>query len=163
MSEVLRMYQYMPVAVLQPEVDRKLMYVRKNRRRIIMLDNLDPALEGPQFQPKDAVDVSAQTPSYRNTLLYLGIQEMTWRRIRAFLDGTNFSLVEETPSVRNIWVGEDTKLYTPEEAKQIPHKRQTALISASRWQSTPPEMVVRAKNGEFYPATINDIVINQPN
>jgi len=162
MSEVLNMYQYMPVALLQPEVDRKLMYVRKGQRRIVLLDNLDSSLDGPQFQLDQATDIVAHAPSYRNGMLYLGIHEVTWRRVRAFIDNTNFSLIEETPSVRNIWVGENAKLYTPQEAEQIPHKRQTALAAASRWTEATPEMVARAINGEFYPATKNDIVVKKP-
>lgn len=61
--------------------------------------------------------------------------------------------------MRNVWVGENTQLLTPEVAKKRLLGGQTALDWATH-NGVDPEMVVRANNGHFYPASTNDIVMS---
>lgn len=95
----------------------------------------------------------------------LGIHEESKRRLS--VDGTEY--VEANPLIRNIWVGENSRLYTPEEAATIQHGETNALRWALEHESALtqivltgtclyPEMVVRASNGRFYTATKNDTV-----
>lgn len=89
----------------------------------------------------------------------LGIHEETSKRCIVMIDGIETEFVEANPQARNIWVGEYAKLLTPEEAQKTPYGGRTALDWAT-WGGKTPEMVVRASNGYFYPATSNDEVIS---
>ncbi len=90
----------------------------------------------------------------------LGIREEVTRRCMVIEDGTETEFVEASPIARNIWVGDKhVRLLTPDEAAKIDYSSQTALKWATI-NGVVPEMVVKANNGYFYPATKNDIVIS---
>lgn len=88
----------------------------------------------------------------------LGVHEEVRRRLTVILDNEEIEFMEANPFVRNIWVGDYVKLYTPEVADTMEYAGRTAL----KWATVNgrvPEMVVKAVNGYFYPATRNDITI----
>lgn len=88
----------------------------------------------------------------------LGVHEEVRKSRMVTVDGVETVFVEAAPMVKNIWVGKHVKLLTPTEAAEYPYAGQTALKWATvNGQS--PEMVVKASNGYFYPATKNDIVM----
>lgn len=89
----------------------------------------------------------------------LGIHEEVRKRRTISVGGQETEFVEATPQVKNVWVGQYVKLMTPEEAAKTPFGGQNALSWATVNKVT-PEMVVKANNGYFYPATKNDVVIS---
>lgn len=88
----------------------------------------------------------------------LGIHEEVRKRRTISVGGQETEFVEATPQVKNVWVGQYVKLMTPEEAAKTPFGGQNALSWATV-NKVSPEMVVKASNGYFYPATKNDIVV----
>ncbi len=89
----------------------------------------------------------------------LGVREEVRKRRMAIEDGIEIEFVEANPSVRNIWVGEHARLLTPDEASKTDYAGQTAL----KWATVNrvlPEMVAKASDGYFYPATKNDVVMS---
>jgi len=89
----------------------------------------------------------------------LGVHEEVRRRCAVPIDGVYTEFVESVPHVKNIWVGENVKLITPDEAAKWEYSGSTALKWATI-NGVTPERVVRASNGYFYPATNNDIVVS---
>jgi hypothetical protein len=89
---------------------------------------------------------------------YLGIHEEVRRKVRVMMSGKPITYLEETPDARNIWVGDNVQLLTPDQAANTPYGGRTALDWAKAGGKT-PEMVVRASNGYFYPANAKDIVV----
>lgn len=151
----------MPI-LLEDLVERRLMVVKPPSG--LLLQDLDMGI------------VATQASSWRNTDGYLamirahqyirpasdqilGIHEELRRRCIVFIDEEEVEFAEIKPFMtRNIWVGKFTRLYTAEAAANIDHAGSTALICATV-NNKVPEMVARASNSYFYPATINDITI----
>jgi ribosomal protein L19 len=89
----------------------------------------------------------------------LGVREEVRKRRMVIEDGVETEFAEAKPRIRNIWVGEYAKLITPDEAAKTEYDGQTAL----KWATINgilPEMVAKASNGYFYPATKNDVVMS---
>lgn len=93
----------------------------------------------------------------------LGIRETTRRQFRINVNGEQITTQEATPTIVNKWISwADTscvQLITAGKAKEYQYAGKTALEWATV-NGKVPEMVVRANNGYFYPATSNDIIVN---
>lgn len=90
----------------------------------------------------------------------LGIkEEVRKRRMVIGEDGTETEFIEANSKVRNVWVGQYVELMTPKKAANTPFSGQNALYWATV-NKVVPEMVVKASNGYFYPATKNDVVMH---
>ena len=159
-DEVLKIYQYMPAAVLQPVVGRRLIIARgQNEMGLRVVDNRVMKLLAEEGRDQDPLAILR---GHGNSVeQFLGLHQQTRRRIRAFIQNTNFSLLEEEPTINNIWVGEDVELLKPEDVgeKIVARGVTDREISGGRRF---PEMIVRAANGRLYPATKNDIVVKKP-
>lgn len=144
------------------EVERKLIGV-KGRSGLITHD-LDEWIVGNQGQfGKTTGDYAAMVLAHREISAFdriLGMRERIIRRMVLELDGNLVEFKEAHPSTKNIWVGEYVELLPRDQAAKIPYSGQTALYWATI-NGQVPDFVVKVDNGYFYPATANDIVINQ--
>lgn len=86
-----------------------------------------------------------------------GIHEEVRRRFLITVGGQQREVMDSQPIVRNVWMGDEIRLYPTSEASHIPYMGQTALSWATI-DGQVPEMVVKIENN-YYPATENDIVI----
>jgi hypothetical protein len=110
------------------------------------------------YSPDDYVGIVQAHQNVVTLSNILGIQEEVRKSCMVSVDGKDMVFIEETPKVRNIWVGKYTRLLTPAEAEETNHSGRTALAWATR-NGVVPEMVAKARDGFFYPATANDIAI----
>lgn len=146
---------------LPPRVDRKLLGTKG--RSGLLLHDMD------EWRVRNQAQFGRDTSDYVSMVLahrgmsglddILGIQEETRRMFQVKMGREQLEVMEALPFIRNIWVGEHVKLLTPEQAAEYPHGGQTAL----RWATINgqvPEMVARASNGYFYPATRDDIALS---
>lgn len=118
-------------------------------------------LEWMDHGPDDFGSIVRGHQNTDSTIKVLGIYEEIRKRCVVVVDGVDTEFHEATPKYKNIWVGEHVKLLTPEEAAETHYGGRTALDWAS--QGGPkPKMVVRANDGYFYPANVNDVVISTP-
>src|SRR3990167_1742619 len=158
-----RVGQQEAARLLSDQVTRQLILIR-GRSGPLTQDFDDWVVRNQARFGRDTDDYVAMVTAHQNTNIVLdakvlGIREEVRKRCIATVDGQETEFVEATPFVRNIWVGEHVKLLTPEEAAKTPYSGQTALYWATV-NKIVPEMVVRANNGYFYPATKNDIVMS---
>lgn len=148
------------VRILPDAINRRLLVVKD--RSGLQLQDLDETLVGNQAHFGRGTDdyVSMVEVHETNRLTrVLGVREEVRKVRMVIVDGVETEFLERSPKVRNIWVGDYVKLFTPNEAAKIPYAGQTAL----KWaiiNGISPEMVVKANNGLFYPATKNDIVMS---
>lgn len=129
------------------------------REKGLLLEDFDPVVvENQRRLGRDVDDYFSMVVAHQNTTYeakILGIHIETRRRLLVTLDGEEVEFVEANPFVRNIWVGENVRLYSPDQAVVYEY--------ALRWDTVggqTPEMVVYANNGYFYPATRNDSIVN---
>lgn len=157
-----RVDQQEAVRLLPDQVTRQLILVR-GRSGPLTQDLDDGVVRNQAKFERGTDDYVAMVTAHQNTNIgldakVLGIREEVRKRCIVAVDGQETEFVEATPFVRNIWVGEHVKLLTPEEAAKTPYSGQTALYWAMG-QGGVPEMIVRADNGYYYPATKDDIVM----
>lgn len=88
----------------------------------------------------------------------LGVHEEVRKACTVVVEGDEMEMVATQATARTYWIGKYVKLMTPEEAERIPYAGKNGLIWATI-NGVPPEKVVRANNGLFYPASKNDIVV----
>jgi hypothetical protein len=151
--------------LLTPEIKRQLIVV-KPRMGPLLVDFNPIVVENQAEFGRDTSDYETMVVAHGNCITeeisiedkILGVREETRKAANILIDGRETKFVEAEPSVRNIWVGRHVKLYTPEDAAKYDYGGQTALRWATR-SGVVPEMVVKASNGYFYPATKNDIVV----
>lgn len=150
------------VRLLPDQVTRQLILIR-GRSGPLTQDFDDWVVRNQARVGRDTDDYVAMVIAHQNTNIgldakVLGIHEEVRKRCMVTVDGQETEFIEAVPLVRNIWVGEHVKLLTPEEAAKTSYSGQTALYWAMG-QGGVPEMIVRADNGYYYPATKNDIVM----
>ncbi|MCL5434823.1 MAG: hypothetical protein M1405_00340 [Patescibacteria group bacterium] len=153
------------VEVLPPEIKRELLVVRG--RSGLLIEPLDESLVANQGQfGKDTGDYASMVIVHQNNSMpgstgterFLGIHEEIRRKVRVAIDGKSTDFLEAVPESRNIWVGDYVKLFTPEEAAKMEYAGRKALDWAQSGGKA-PEMVAKASDGYFYPATGKDIVV----
>ena len=149
-----------PVRQLPDAISRQLLVIKG--RSGIQLKPLDEYLVRNQAQfGKGTDDYLAMVEVHQRNIdadHLLGIHEEIRKRYMITVDGVETEFLEAQPTVKNVWVGQYVKLLTPEEAATTEYAGSTALKWATI-NGKPPEMVVKANNGFFYPATRSDIVI----
>lgn len=148
---------------LPDSITRQLLIVKG--RSGLQLQNFDDWLVRNQAQfGKGTDDYVSMVQVHQNSgslidTKILGVKEEVKKRRMAIEDGIETEFVERTPRVRNIWVGEYAKLFTPDEAAKTAFAGKTALNWATI-NGVVPEMVAKASDGFFYPATRNDVVMS---
>ena len=148
------------VRKLPDAISRQLLIV-KGRSGLLTEDLNDDLVENQARFGKGTDDYLAMAEAHQLNAGgdVLGIHEEVRRRRIVTVGGVETEFIEADPKVKNIWVGKYVKLLTPEEAAETPYAGQTALKWATI-NGKSPEMVVKANNGYFYPATKNDIAIS---
>lgn len=148
--------------VLPDGVKRQLITV-KGRSGLLLQDLENWVVENQAQFGRGEDDYVAMVEAHQNTNMgihskILGVREEVRKRRQLLVDGVETEFVEATPEVKNVWVGPYVKLLTPEEAAKTDYAGQTALKWATI-NKVEPEMVVKANDAFFYPATRNDVVI----
>lgn len=151
-------------ARLLPEEIRRQLIVVRGRSGLLFEDFDNWLVENQAKFGKGTDDYVAMVQVHDSSKMgpgekVLGIHEEVSKRCTVVIDGKETEFVEANPQIRNIWVGEYANLLTPEEAANTPYSGRTALDWATQGGKT-PEMIIRANNGYFYPATKNDVVMS---
>lgn len=153
------------LTVLPPDVKRQLMVV-KGRKPLELEDLEEFVLQNLSQFGHDRNDYTAIVRGHENVHsasagIILGVHEETRQRIKAIIDGKEIEFVQTTPQVKNVWVdAKSTKPITPAEARRIPFgSREDLDWTTIGNKGKDPEMVVQAKDGKFYSATRNDVVL----
>lgn len=154
------------VEILAPSINREVLYVSTvPGRSVLLVKPFDPSLVGLQAQFGRGEDnVAAMAVVHENLReKVLGIRETTRRQFRITVDGEQIITQEATPTVVNKWISwastsPHEQLITAGEAQEYQYAGKTALEWATV-NGEVPEMVVKANNGYFYPATLNDVIV----
>ena len=93
----------------------------------------------------------------------LGVRKITRRQFGITVDGEQIITQEATPAVVNKWISWANKrpcsLMAADEARKTPYGGGTVLQYVTGSDDRIPEMVLRAGDGNFYPATSRDIIV----
>lgn len=151
------------LTILPPDVKRQLMVVKE--RRPLELEDLEEfvlqKLSQSGHDQNDYAAIAREHQSNHSAGMILGVHEETRQRIKATIDGKEIEFVQTTPQIKNVWVdAKSTKPITPAEARRIPSGSRGDLdwVTIGN-KGKDPEMAVQAKDGKFYSATRNDVVL----
>lgn len=153
------------IAKMLPDTIRRQLIVVRGRSGLLLEDFRDWVVRNQAQFGKGNDDYASMVKAHENTnnssdgAKILGVHEEVRRTCRILIDGKQTEFVEANPSVRNVWVGKYVKLLNADGAANTEYAGSTALKWATN-NGIVPEMVVRASNGYFYPATKKDIVIS---
>lgn len=149
---------------LPDEITRELVFIKG--RSGLLYEPFNPGLvanqarfDKPESNLEAMFQVHARNASADKRIL--GIREMVKECFDIIFDGQSRTVVSKDPQTKTTWFGSGVRIISPEEAAQIPYAGRTAL----NWAKDliligTPEMVVKANNGFFYPASRKDIAVD---
>lgn len=151
------------VEVLEPSVVREILFVEDDHSGL-KTKPFDSILVEHQIRSGRGIDDPVQMVLMHDNFgeKELGIRETTKQQYSITIDKKQIVTEEKKPSVKNIWISwanKFCKLLTIDEARETQYGGKSALEWATTDGGKVPEMVIRASNGYFYPATSKDEVV----
>jgi len=149
------------ITKLPDEIQRCLVFI-SGRHGSLQFKPFDPAIVANQSglgRPESDLESMFKAHDRMSSLgeQVLGIREEVRRRFILVVDSLAQDVVSRIPDVKTTWFGEYAKLMTTDEARMVSFAGRTAFDWAKSGK-TDPEMVVKARNGYFYPASVKDNV-----